>query len=81
MDFCLYTITPKMIGCYSIAEAIDDSNKRSDKTIVCILSEDDGYLFNTNIIKSLNSVRSMVENNGGHTTTCLQDIVRIILGE
>ena len=26
-DFCLYVITPKMTGVYSIAELIDDSNK------------------------------------------------------
>ncbi len=30
-DFCLYTITPKMIGVYSIAEVVDDSNKRPKK--------------------------------------------------
>ena len=30
-DFVLYTITPKMTGVYSIAEVIDDSNKRPEK--------------------------------------------------
>lgn len=27
-DYCLYVITPRMTGVYSIAEVIDDSNKQ-----------------------------------------------------
>lgn len=30
-DVCLYVITPKMTGVYSIAEVVDDSNKRPGK--------------------------------------------------
>jgi len=30
-DVCLYVITPKMTGVYSIAEVVDDSNKRPEK--------------------------------------------------
>lgn len=36
-DFVLYTITPKMKGFYSIAEVVDDSNKRPHSTIFCVL--------------------------------------------
>jgi hypothetical protein len=36
-DYCLYVITPKMTGVYSIAEVVDDSNKRPSKTIFCFL--------------------------------------------
>jgi hypothetical protein len=32
-DICLYVITPKMTGFYSIAELIDDSIKRPTKTV------------------------------------------------
>jgi len=39
-DFCIYVITPKMTGVYSIAEVIDDSNKRPNKTLFCILTKD-----------------------------------------
>lgn len=39
-DYCLYVITPSMQGVYSIAEVVDDSNKRPDKTIFCVLSEE-----------------------------------------
>ena len=40
-DTCLYVITPRMAGVYSIAEAVDDSNKRPDKTVFCFLEVDD----------------------------------------
>jgi hypothetical protein len=39
-DFCLYVITPLMLGMYSIAEVVDDSNKRPEKTILCVLDVD-----------------------------------------
>lgn len=36
-DYVLYVITSGIKGVYSIAEIIDDSNKRPEKTIVCVL--------------------------------------------
>lgn len=39
-DYCLYVITPRMTGVYSIAEVIDDSNKKPEKTIFCFLDMD-----------------------------------------
>ena len=39
-DYCLYVITPRMTGVYSIAEVVDDSNKRPEKTIFCLLEYD-----------------------------------------
>ena len=50
-DYCLYTITPKMTGVYSIAEVVDDSNKRPEKTILCVLDEDDENIFSETQIK------------------------------
>ena len=38
---CLYVLTPRMVGVYSIAEAVDDSNKRPEKTVFCFLEVDD----------------------------------------
>jgi len=64
-DFVLYVITPKMKGVYSIAEVIDDSNKQPEKTIFCILEEDDGEKFDASQIKSLGQVGKMVKENGG----------------
>ena len=64
-DFCLYTITPKMIGVYSIAEVVDDSNKRSEKTVLVLLRVDGAMEFTGAQWKSLHSVANMVEANGG----------------
>ena len=63
-DFCLYVLTPKMEGFYSIAEVIDDSNKRPKKTIFCFVNEDDGKTFSAVQLKSLEQVAKMVEENG-----------------
>jgi hypothetical protein len=64
-DYVLYVITPKMEGVYSIAEVVDDSNKRPDKTIFCYLLDDDGKEFGKHQIKSLDMVGEMVKENGG----------------
>lgn len=64
-DYCLYTITPKMTGVYSIAEVIDDSNKRPEKTILYIMFEDEDAKFTPEQVKSLDRVGQMVAGNGG----------------
>lgn len=70
-DYCLYVITPKMTGVYSIAEVIDDSNKRPEKTIFCLITadysdgEDKPLFFTKSQLKSLQKVGRMVEKNGG----------------
>ena len=64
-DFCLYAITPKMIGVYSIAEVVDDSNKRPEKTVLVLLRDDGKDHFNEGQWKSLGSVARMVKLNGG----------------
>lgn len=60
-DICLYTISSEMKGVYSIAEVIDDSNKRPEKTVFCLLHSG----FDDSQLKSLGAVRDMVERNGG----------------
>lgn len=64
-DFCLYLITPKMKGVYSIAEAVDDSNKRPTKTLFAFILEDNQEKFDKDQLASLNKVGVMIENNGG----------------
>jgi len=64
-DFCLYTITPKMIGVYAIAEVVDDSNKKPYGTVFVLLSEDGELRFTEDQLRSLNAVAEMVKINGG----------------
>ena len=93
-DYCLYVITPRMTGVYSIAEVVDDSNKRPEKTIFCILNYDlsdykmkvvDGkkvrkYVetFNVGQLKSLDKVGVMVEKNGGKYFKSLSEVAKFL---
>jgi hypothetical protein len=77
-DYCLYVITPKMTGVYSIAEVIDDSNKRPKKTIFCFINKDGKNEFDDTQIKSLDKVGVMVETNGGKYFKSLGDTINYI---
>lgn len=82
-DYCLYVITPAMTGVYSIAEAVDDSNKRPEKTIFCVLdeSEHEGakcIVFNSHQIKSLEAVGKMVKANGGEYFRSLREVANYL---
>lgn len=65
-DICLYVITPKADGFYSIAEVADDSNKRPEKTVMCLLTEDDGLHWQPHQLKSLRKVGKLIADNGGY---------------
>ncbi len=73
-DYCLYTITSEMEGVYSIAEAVDDSNKRPHKTIFCIIGEG----FNDHQLKSLRQVGKMINNNGGMYFNSLEEVAKYV---
>lgn len=77
-DYCLYTITPLMQGMYSIAEIIDDSNKRPQKTIVCLLKEDDNKQFTDAQWKSLYQVGEMAKRNGAQVFYNLEDVAKYL---
>lgn len=74
-DFTLYVITPKMTGVYSIAEAVDCSNKKMPgTTIFCFLNYDDDKYFTESQIKSLDAVGRLVERNGGKYYKSLEEV-------
>ena len=82
-DYCLYVITPRMTGVYSIAEVVDDSNKRPEKTIFCVLTADSSdtgglIIFDIVQLKSLDKVGVMVEKNGGKYFTTLRDVAEFL---
>jgi len=64
-DICLYVLTPKMTGNFSVAEAVDDSNKRPEKTVFVVLPVDDGVRFDEFQMRSMNQISKMIERNGG----------------
>ncbi|MFA6875684.1 MAG: nucleoside 2-deoxyribosyltransferase domain-containing protein [Parabacteroides sp.] len=70
----LYVITPRMTGCFSIAEVVDSSNKNPLGTIFCVLESDGSSQFNSGEMKSLNAVKNMVKNNGAKVFESLDEI-------
>ena len=73
-DFVLYVITPLMSGFYSIAEVVDDSHKRPEKTVFCVLEKDDHHGFDEHNMKSMNSISKMVAENGATVYGSLQEV-------
>ena len=73
-DFCLYIITPKMTGIYSIAEVVDDSNKQPAKTIFSYLLSDKESIFSADQLKSLEQTGRMVKRNGGQFFKTLKEV-------
>lgn len=83
-NYHLYVITPRMRGVFSIAEAVDSSNRNPRGTIFCVLDKDKGYLpmthsrFNVEEIKSLNAVKNMVSQNGAYVADSLEEIAAFL---
>ena len=77
-DYILYVITPKMTGVYSIAELVDDSNKRTTKTIFCYVARDGKDEFSKPQIKSLNAVGTMIVENGAIWCRTLKDVIILL---
>lgn len=74
-DFVLYVITPKMTGVYSIAEVVDDSNKRPARTLFVYLNEDDGApAFEKHQTKALAATAKLVTGNGAKSFASLQEV-------
>jgi len=75
-DYCLYVITPKMTGVFSVAEVVDDSNKRPEKTILCVLYKDEDRAFSVGQMTSLGQVANIIEENGGKCFTTLHQVAK-----
>lgn len=73
-DYCLYVLTPLMTGYTSIEEVVDDSNKRTEKTIMVVLPNDGGTDFTPHQIKSLNHMKRTVAGNGATVIDGLENL-------
>jgi hypothetical protein len=77
-DYVLYVITPAMEGVLSIAEVVDDSHKRPDKTLFSFESKDGQKEFSKAQLKSLEAVKKMVKENGAHVFESLDEIAKFL---
>lgn len=78
-DYVLYTITPEMSGAYSVAEVVDDSNKRPEKTIFCLIGiGKNNKRYGDAMFTSLCEVKTMVEENGAKTFDTLKEVAEYL---
>lgn len=77
-DFCLYVLTPEMTGIYSIFEVADDSNKRPEKTIFCVLSERGGKTFSIGIQKNFLKIKKDLIKNGARVCESLEEVATFL---
>ncbi len=82
-DIILYILSPLMEGGYSIAEVTDDSNKRPEKTILCILEKDGEGEYSKkrwtkSQEKSNEAIKKLVEKNGAFVLDDLEEVAEII---
>lgn len=84
-DFVLYVITPRMEGVYSIAEVVDDANRRPEKTVFCVLDSDPtdavNYEFTKAQRKSLKAVEDLVRSRGARVCGNLGEVAAFLNGK
>ena len=76
-EYVVYVITPLMAGVYSVAEVVDDSNKRKG-VVLCVLGDDDDHRWTDSQARSLFAVAKLVQDNGGTVCTTLNGLARYL---
>ena len=88
-DYCLYVITPEMLGFYSIAEVMDDSHMRPHRTLFCVINrgkyiystgDDSGMerTFSRKQLHSLEAVKALVTRRGGNVLENLDAVAKLL---
>lgn len=73
-DYVLYGITNGIKGVYSIAEVVDDSNKRPDRTIFLNLYKDG----DPKMRRSLTAVENLLKSNGVKVFNSIKAVARYL---
>lgn len=79
-DFRLYVVT-RTYSMYSIAEAVDDSNKFPQKTIFCVVNEElpNGKMALTpSNLNRLNEIGKIIVSNGGKYFKSLNEVANYL---
>lgn len=77
-DYLLFVITPLMDGVFSIAEVVDLSNKYPEKTILCVLDNDEGNVWSDFQKTSLNQLKKLVQVNGAMVFDNLDEVAEYL---
>ena len=79
-DICLYVITPEGAGFYSFVEVTDDSNKRPERTVLCLLQEANGQQFEGHTLKCALKTAKLVAQNGVFVAESLEQVAQYLNG-
>lgn len=74
----LYVITPMTKGLYAVAELMEDSIQKSNRTVVCFLKEDGGKTFDEQQWNSIESIMEMVKQYHDKVFTDLDSVVQTL---
>jgi len=77
-DFVLYVISPKMQYFDMVFESVDDSNKRSKKTLFCFMPKEGELSFSPHQSKSLIATGKMIQRNGGKWYENIDDAISFL---
>ena len=77
-NYCLYVVTPKLTGYFSIAEVVDDAFHKPDQTIFCYLKEDQDFTFNKFELNTLEDLGQAVLKNGGTWLRNLDEVIEFL---
>lgn len=76
-DYVLYGITNGIKGVYSIAEVVDDSNKRPEKTLFLNLFKADEFR-DRPMNNSLKAVEKLLESNGVRIFRSIESVAEFL---
>ena len=77
-DYVLYGITNALKGVYSIAEVVDDSNKRPEKTLFLNLYRADGSNETRQMSHSLKAVENLLQSNGARVFYSIREVAKFL---
>lgn len=77
-DVLLFVISPKAKGIFPIAELVDHSNKQPEKTVFCLIKEEDGETFTNHQFKSLEAIGRMIEQNKAKWFNSLDETIEYL---
>lgn len=79
-DYNVFVITPDLRGYFSIAEAVDISNKKAKGLVFCVLNEtfENDKKFTKAQLQSLNRVSDLIKRNGGNIFSNLEDVAAFL---
>lgn len=82
-EFVLYVFTPRMTGLYSIAEVIDDSNKRPGNTVMFVQEKDVSFegksiVFTENVKHSMENIAALAKANGAKICYTLDEVAEYL---